>query len=339
MLLFFVGVFTLLAAAEKERERKRTDASSDDTFSLDGSTKVLFRELGDVKLYLHVFEPADGKLLAVDGDLRLKPGTGGAAAKPRVAVICFFGGSWSFGTPERYAMFCRYFAERGMVAISAEYRVFKRHRVAPAECVEDARAAIRFLRERAKDLALDPERIAVCGESAGGHIAACTGVLAEPAREGAGPQISSRPNMMILQCPAMDMTKPKRNEMCGGNGRAISPNHNVTKGVPPTLVQHGDQDTICLPEEVKAFEQAMKEAGNEIVLTFYAGQKHGFSAYREYSFDQFLDTTLEIDGFFVKHGWLEGQDLIAKWREKLQKLKDDGADERRRIKNERTKKS
>ena len=51
-----------------------------------------------------------------------------------------------------------------------------RHGVTPKECVEDAKSAVRWLRQNAAKLGIDPNRIVAAGGSAGGHIAACTGL-------------------------------------------------------------------------------------------------------------------------------------------------------------------
>src|SRR3989442_543708 len=69
----------------------------------------------------------------------------------------------------------RYLAERGMVAIVADYRVFARHATSPFEAIADAKSAIRWVRSHAKALHIDPSRIAAGGGSSGGHIALSAG--------------------------------------------------------------------------------------------------------------------------------------------------------------------
>ena len=69
------------------------------------------------------------------------------------------------------------FADAGMIAITADYRVKSRHGVQVVECVKDAKAAIAWVRENAARLGVDPNKIAASGGSAGGHLAAATGTV------------------------------------------------------------------------------------------------------------------------------------------------------------------
>ena len=61
---------------------------------------------------------------------------------PKPAIVFFFGGGWHGGTPAQFENQARYFAKRGMIAITADYRVKSRHGVQVVECVKDAKADI-----------------------------------------------------------------------------------------------------------------------------------------------------------------------------------------------------
>ena len=89
----------------------------------------------------------------------------------------FHGGGWKDGTPTVFYRHCKYFASRGIVAMSADYRVGRRDGAKPAQCVSDAKSAIRWLRQHAEKLGIDPNRIVASGGSAGGHLAAATGTI------------------------------------------------------------------------------------------------------------------------------------------------------------------
>ena len=67
----------------------------------------------------------------------------------RPAIVFFLGGGWKSGTPAQFQEHAKHFAARGMVAISADYRVASRHDVKAAACVADAKSAIRWVRESA----------------------------------------------------------------------------------------------------------------------------------------------------------------------------------------------
>ena len=88
--------------------------------------------------------------------------------EPKPAIVFFFGGGWVGGTPTQFYPQCEHLSKRGMVAISAEYRVKSRHKATPFDCVEDGKSALRWIRTHAKKLGVDPKRIAAGGGSAGG---------------------------------------------------------------------------------------------------------------------------------------------------------------------------
>jgi acetyl esterase/lipase len=103
--------------------------------------------------------------------------------KPRAAMLVFHGGAWDHGSAEWTFGQARYFAKLGMVGISVEYRLANGASVSPFDAVEDARAAVRWVRSKADLLNLDPKRVAAYGESAGGLLAAATAITEEPPRK------------------------------------------------------------------------------------------------------------------------------------------------------------
>ena len=122
--------------------------------------EVVYKEIKNAKLKLHVFEPKGHK---------------GSDRRP--AIVFFFGGGWVGGTPGQFYPHCTYLASRGMVAFAAEYRVKSRHNVTPYECVTDGKSAVRWIRANAETLGIDKDRLAAGGGSAGAHVAACTGTI------------------------------------------------------------------------------------------------------------------------------------------------------------------
>lgn len=224
---------------------------------------------------------------------------------PKPAIVFFFGGGWSSGTPQQFENQARHFAQRGMIGIVADYRVKSRHDVQAVECVKDAKAAIAWVRENAARLGINPDRIAAAGGSAGGHLAACTGTVS-------GLGSDERPNAMILFNPVCTMapiagwTPPRGNsllsvERLGVEAEVISPAHHIGAHTPPTLILHGTADTTVPYASAEAFERVMNEAGRECKLVGYEGAGHGFfnrgEAYRQ--------TLAEADAFLVHLGWIE----------------------------------
>ncbi len=225
------------------------------------------------------------------------------ARKP--AIVFFFGGGWNSGSPAQFENQARHFAGRGMIAITADYRVKSRHGVQVVECVKDAKAAIAWVRENARRLGIDPDRIAASGGSAGGHLAAATGTI-----RGFGGD--ERPDALILFNPACTLApiagwEPPRAlaglspERFGEEPRAISPAHHIGPHTPPTLILHGKKDTTVPYASVVAFEAAMKEAGRPCTLVGYKDAGHGFFNRGEH----YRKTLAEADAFLVDLGWIE----------------------------------
>ena len=111
------------------------------------------------------FARHDGVRLA--GDLYLPAGAG-----PHPLVIGVHGGGWQLGDAARYRFWGEWLAARGVALFAISYRLAAPGKKAFPECFHDVRAAVQFVRGAARDLMVDPERVALMGDSAGGHLAA-----------------------------------------------------------------------------------------------------------------------------------------------------------------------
>jgi acetyl esterase/lipase len=240
-------------------------------------------------------------------DLKLWIFVESATKAPKPAIIFFFGGGWSSGSPAQFEDQARHFAKRGMIAITADYRVKSRHGVKAVECVKDAKAAVAWVRENAQRFGIDPNKIAVAGGSAGGHIAACTGTIT-------GLGNDERPNAMILFNPACTLApiagwevksvnpRPELSvERMGVDPEVISPSHHVGPHTPPTLILHGKSDTTVPYATATAFESEMKKANRTCKLVGYDGAGHGFFNRKEH----YSTTLAEADNFLVDLGWIK----------------------------------
>ncbi len=226
----------------------------------------------------------------------------------RPVILFFFGGGWTGGTPKRFYQQARGVAKRGLVAISVDYRTKKSHGTTPFECVKDGKSAIRWVRQHADELGIDPNKIVAAGGSAGGHVAACTGVISGHEEEGEDLAISSLPNVMILYNPVIDTTEAGYGLSKVGEDRKteISPCHHVRKGLPPTLIFHGTVDTTVPFENVERFSKLMKDAGNTCRLVPFNGKTHGFfngSFFRPGSSDDDFNATMEGSLEFLLELW------------------------------------
>lgn len=262
----------------------------------DGARAEVYKEVGDVKLSLHIFEPAGG------------PKTN------RPAIVFFFGGGWNSGSPTQFEQQCRHLAARGMVAITADYRVATRHQVKPTACVADARSAIRWVRRNADRLGIDPQRIAAGGGSAGGHLAAATATVPGFDEAGEDATISAVPNALVLFNPALVLASFEGLELegfgtrvgaerMGTDPRNLSPAHHVKRGTPPTIIFHGRADTTVPFSTAEAFTRAMQKVGNRCELVGYEGQPHGFFNYGRAN-GRYAETLAAADTFLVSLGYL-----------------------------------
>ena len=155
--------------------------------SLPNAESHVYKTVGETKLYLHVFRPANKN------------------AKKLPAIVFFFGGGWTSGTVTQFVKHSEHLAARGMVAIVADYRVKSRHGVTPIECVMDAKSALRWVRGHANEFGIDANRIAAGGGSAGGHLAAATALVKGFEEKSEDLKVSSRPNALALFNPALDL--------------------------------------------------------------------------------------------------------------------------------------
>ena len=112
------------------------------------------------------------------------------------AIVFFFGGGWRNGTPGQFRNQANHLATRGMFAMSADYRVLNRQGVKPLKCVQDAKAAIRWVRANAAHLG-----IAAGVGSAGGHLASAITTLPSHDNPAGDQSISSKPNALALFNP------------------------------------------------------------------------------------------------------------------------------------------
>ena len=146
------------------------------------------------------------------------------ASDRRPAVVFIHGGGWDQGDPDQWFPQCRYFALRGAVGASVQYRLATGTNSIDA-CVADCQAAIAYLRCHAAELGVDPKRIAVVGESAGGHLAAALGTVTVEAG-----LIESVPDALILLNPDHRSDHPL--------GRAVGQIRGKTLAVRPHFKAH-----------------------------------------------------------------------------------------------------
>jgi acetyl esterase/lipase len=235
---------------------------------------VRYRQVGPHALHLHVFE-AQGE----------RPARGAPA------LLFFHGGGWALGQPGQFHPQCRHFARRGFSCISVEYRLASRHGTDARDAMDDAAAALAYVRSHAAALGIDPARIIAGGGSAGGHLAATLGLgMAQPQ--------APRPAALVLYNPMLDLAPGRPDhEPVAGFWRQVSPMHHVDAQLPPTLILSGRDDAQVPVATLERFCQAARDRGGRCELALYAGADHGFFNPRDSDRHHFEATNARIEAF------------------------------------------
>ena len=218
----------------------------------------------------------------------------GLPAGPAPALVFFHGGGWTIGSIQTHDKVCRKLAAQALCAvISVEYRLAPEHPLPAAPL--DAIAAVTWLHAHAASLALDPARLAVCGDSAGGVLAAVTAVAARDAgiplraqvllypsadsRESSNDAYPSR--KINAQVPMLDeniknwFTRNSLPDRSAANHWHVSPILvPALTGVAPALVVTAERD--ILHDEGVLYASRLEAAGVEVMRRNYPGMVHGF---------------------------------------------------------------
>jgi acetyl esterase/lipase len=254
---------------------------------------------GGTRLLLGVPYAAIRGIRPLELDLVLPPEGDG----PFPVVVFLHGGGWQAGSRHsagpgyrgaRPSPFERV-ARAGIAVASVDYRL-SGEATWPAQ-LHDAKAAVRWLRARADDLGIDPERVAAWGESAGGHLAELLGLTIDDAElEGdigvTGPS-SAVSAVAAWYAPSdvaavatdtgLDPADPttRENRLLGAPAPSVpelavqaSPISHVSPGAPPFLLLHGADDGFIPAVQSERLHAALVQAGVQAEFQLYAGADH-----------------------------------------------------------------
>jgi acetyl esterase/lipase len=236
------------------------------------SDSAVYTQAGSSDLSLDVFPPT--------------------ADSRRCAVLVFHGGGWRVGGKEDVHERAAALAAEGFTAIAVQYRLLD---AAPWPApLDDATAALAWVRANAARLDIDPNHIVVQGHSAGAHIALMTGTLSADERPAAivayYPPIGFHsvapppPPADPATPPQIDLDElgrvPSWMLLPPGAGQAeidaASPMALVDADFPPTLIVHATADQLLDPRSSVALHQRLVELGVPSELHIYAGRDHEF---------------------------------------------------------------
>ncbi|MGE9266880.1 MAG: alpha/beta hydrolase [Verrucomicrobiales bacterium] len=255
---------------------------------------VVYKKSGKRELALHLFFPPGHQ---TDGPAR--PG-----------ALFIHGGGWGGGAPAVHGYEALLLARRGMVTASISYRLLGQENGAesPADCLADAKSALRYLREHAPKLGLDPTRLAVGGGSAGAHLAAALATI--PGYDDPDDRLETpvHPDALLLLYPAFDLIKGWKSGAAHCRRAQIdpasfSPATLAGKDFPPTLILVGADDPVSPPASNSAFFERMKTLGRPVEILTFAGKNHTLFS-RQLDDPHFRSYLIHSQRFFQELGWL-----------------------------------
>ena len=205
----------------------------------------------------------------------------GDARTDRPAIMLVHGGGWRAGDRTAYTDAAERFASNGYVAATIDYRLVPAGTYPHA--VQDVLCALAYLRVHANDYGIDPDRIAITGYSAGGHLAALAGTgFDNPAH---APDCAwgapGAPNATIASDGVYVFDGSVVADFLGGTRDAVperyvsaSPIENIRPDLPPMLVIHGTTDAFVPVSQAHALVEAMRDAGNATEYLELSGGGH-----------------------------------------------------------------
>jgi acetyl esterase len=230
-------------------------------------------------------------MLAESIPVRVYRPVGANADTPLPALVYFHGGGWVIGDLETHDVLCRQLtAEAGIVTVSVDYRLAPEAKFPAA--ADDAWTATRWVVANAGKLGVDPQRLAVGGDSAGGNLAA---VVALMARDAGGPMLRQQ----VLLYPVTDAGTETASYRSFAEGHLLTRDSmvwffdqylpsNATAsdwrvsplraashaGVAPALIVTAGFDP--LRDEGEAYARKLRDAGVMVDYVCYGGMIHGF---------------------------------------------------------------
>ncbi len=218
---------------------------------------------------------------------------------PFPALVYIHGGAWTGGRHDSYDITGQFYAKRGIAGFSIDYILATQNESSWPQAIQDVILAIRHIKENSAQYKIDPERFAVMGDSAGGHLASLVGTLSGNesflAGESGNPAISSR------VCLVIDYYGPTDFQFIGerglsfnpyslieqflGDGYEInqsrwieaSPTTYITADDPVFAIVQGTNDSIVPIAISESFKSKLELAGVATYFVRVEGGGHGFS--------------------------------------------------------------
>jgi len=224
------------------------------------------------------------------------------------------GGGYSHRAKHEGEGYALYLNEAGMDAFVVNYRVSPNR--FPFELL-DARRAVRFVRANAKEFGIDPERVAVMGSSAGGHLAALVSTCKDPI-DGEGideiDNICPIPNAQVLCYPVLDMLghygsyKNLLDDKVGPMWRKVTPALLADRDTPICFMWHCEGDAVVDAANTYRYGMRLLELGVSHELHIYPRGRHGIGLVNEERFagEEYMQSWAQmLLKWYKLHGFLE----------------------------------
>lgn len=237
------------------------------------------------------------------------------------AIVWIHGGAWVGGKANTFFANAAYCALKGAVGISLEYRVIDNNQASIDQCIADCKAAINYIKANAATLHIDTTKMAIVGESAGGHLAACMALLDS--------NNSTKPAALVLYNPVVNLATGKFIKYMNAEvalqtnkkldtialllqyqtaAKAISPLYLVKKCLPATLIINGMEDKVTPYQFAVNFNDSLKKYHTKQKIILLPNTGHAFAVpHYKSSEQQVVDALLKADIFLSKLGLLKGK--------------------------------
>ena len=247
--------------------------AADKPFDLPGMKHdIEFAKVGDVSLTLDAYVPE--------------------GAGPFATCILVHGGGFTKGDKQSFIKpLFEPLAKAGFVWFTINYRLAPQHQW-PA-CADDVATAIKWVKAHAADYKADPKRIALIGESAGGHLVSWAGVTGEGETRVAAVVPFYAPHDLVVQVKLRNalgglaglIGSEEMNDATMKKLADMSPMNRIKPGLPPFLQIHGDKDDKVPHLQSVEFEKKMKAAGNSCETITIPGGIHGMGGWEKLGSD------------------------------------------------------
>jgi len=299
--LFVVVLLSAIGktAEDKETPKKRPAAGPKwDVSNADAAE----RESKRTEVWPHGFTPPSGVTLVrdviygspggrkLDLDIVMRKEM---PAKPRPAIVFIHGGSWKAGNKHQFQRQAARLAERYDILGACIFYRLSGEAQFPA-ALQDCKCAVRWVRSVANKYKIDPQRVAVCGGSAGGHLSSMMAVsngIEKYEGDGGHGEFSSDVNLAILFNGEFDMQDlldkgsliGAMEAFFGGTPQQIPEVYReassilrVHKDCPPMLFLHGTEDRCVSHEQALAMVKRLEELGVPAEAEIYEGKPHAW---------------------------------------------------------------